>query len=236
LLKEIKQPFFEKYHRYPTEEDAQAIYADFEELLFKSIDHKEYTELTPHTREVIAFIKNDLKMYLTTTSGYPEVAAEKALTQFSLLFKVDAKSAGGKRIKMILNNMHQLGLSLEDSHRTLFITDAERDIASVRAVTEPHLMPWIVAIADYSTHVEIMSTEHANSISAGDFADKRQKAHEKLNSAHIVISHMGELPLAIIAVQRAIQNGCRPATTQSLKLCYPEDEMQEDYRPAVKLR
>jgi hypothetical protein len=157
-------------------------------------------------------------------------AADLAMTQFLRLHQVDASTTSdevvtGKRIDMIIANMHQLKIPLELMYRTVFITDAQSDIASALSPQNPEHTPWIVGIRAYSTHVGIVSNEHGDSIQPEELELKRQKAAANLEKAHLVVNDMSEVPLAMLTIQVAIQNGAMPFKTKKLQLLRPGDEI-----------
>jgi phosphonoacetaldehyde hydrolase len=216
----------EHIRHYPSENDAVILNAEFEEMLFEKIADPEYTELTPHTSEMMQFILSQ-SMQLATTSGYVRKAADLAMTQFHRLHKVNTSTTsdeviGGKRISMVHANMHKLSLPLNQLHKSLFITDAQSDVLSVRNPEDSRQMPWIVGLSGYSAHVGVISNSHANSLSPQELAARRKKAETLLDGAHIVIDDMSSLPLALVAVRKALQAGLMPAETKKLELLYPE--------------
>jgi phosphonoacetaldehyde hydrolase len=212
-----------------TEKLAIEINAEFEKLLLEKIAEPAYTELTPYTSDVIHFL-NALSIKLCTTSGYVRKAADLAMTQFLRLHQVDASTtsdevATGKRIDMIIANMQKLQIPLEQMYKTVFITDAQSDITSALSPHNPEHTPWVVGIRAYSTHVGIVSNEHGNNIQPEELELKRQKAAANLEKAHLVINDMSEVPLAMLTIQIAIENGVRPSQTKKLQLLRPGDEI-----------
>lgn len=226
LLTEIKESWYEKYGCYPNELDAVALNQTFEQALLANIAKPKFTALTPHTKEVIPFIKN-LNMQLATTSGYPRKAADLAMTEFFKHFSPDASTTsdeviGGKRIEMVHACMLKLNKSLDQLHRTFFMTDAQSDVLSIRSASPAAHMPWIVGLANYGAHVGVVSDAQANALAPDELQARRDKSAELLSAAHIVIQDMSELPLAIVAIQKALQAGLRPSTTKKINIVYPE--------------
>jgi phosphonoacetaldehyde hydrolase len=229
LLDEIKEEWFKKYGKCPDENDAITLNAEFEKLLFEKIADPEYTELTPYTSDIIHFIQQSMKF--ASTSGYVRKAADLAMTDFFRFHQVDASTTsneviGGKRIAMILENMRKLNIPLELACRTFFVSDAQRDIQSARSVENLEHMPWLIGIRKYSAHVGVISNEHADLLPPGELELRREKAGELLSDAHIVINDMSEIPLAMVAIRKAVQNGLKPATTKRLELVYPDQALE----------
>ncbi len=218
LLKDIEHEFQQKYQRYPNEKDAEEIFDAFMLMLPDSV--KQRTELTPHTDLALNFIlKHNIKFALT--SGYPRVAADLATAKLRKLFYVDASTTAdevdGSRIAMIRKNNEKLAVQMS---KTILFTDATNDILNVRSATD---QSWVIAVLGSSVCFNINSTEMEKSLCEDTLIVKRGIARQELlkSAPHAVIEDMSHVPMAIVAISAAIDQGLEPASTHKIEIEIP---------------
>lgn len=191
------------------------------------------TELTPFASEFIQFTQQHGIKFAGTT-GYFKKAADKAVKELNGLHSLDALIAADEipnstRSKLLIANMIKLGYLPENMHQVAFFTDAQSDAISVRTPTNPLHTPFIIGVADCSTHNNIVSKSEEQKISLAELLKRREHTTSLLykGGAHLVIPNLSFGPLALVSICRAISKGFLPANLERIELCNPVDETPE---------
>ncbi len=207
---EIRERWKAVKGRYPTQEDVDAMFADFVPAQLDCL--RQYTTLLPGVKEVCLDLqKQGIKLGASTgfTRAMVDILHEDAQKQG---LKLDATVAGdevlhGARPKphMVFRNMDLL--DIDDVKSVVKCDDTTSGVGEAL-----NAGCWGVGLVRYSNYMNINSLEEEKTLSEDEIARRMAHTRRLLEQAgaHYVIDSLVELPAVIDDINARLARGERP--------------------------
>ncbi|MGL5345749.1 MAG: phosphonoacetaldehyde hydrolase [Peptostreptococcaceae bacterium] len=201
-MERIANLWKEKFGQLPNEDDVKALYADFEPMLFETLN--KYSTPVPHVIEVVQNLRNN-GLKIGSTSGYTKemmdiVAPNAAAQGYKPDFVITATEVPQGRPYPWMCYENAKALNVYPMKSMVKVGDTISDIKEgINAGM------WAVGIIKGSSELG-MTQEQVNNMQKEELEAKMEIVKERyLNAgAHFVIDSMGELESALIAIEEQI--------------------------------
>ena len=207
-IEEVATAWEATHGRRVTEQDIDAMFADFQPLQMQCLD--DYADLIPGTLETVAALRKQ-GILIGSTTGYftdamellKAVAAKQGYAPDSSVSSTQVQ-AGRPHPWMVIQNMVNTGVYPPEA--VVKVDDTKPGISEgLNAGT------WTIGLAKTGNEVGL-SLEEVNSLSPEMLEAKVEAAREELarSGAHYVVDSIGEVPPAVEDINVRLSRGERP--------------------------
>jgi len=207
----ISKRWQEVYGRLPSEEDADAMFADFVPMQLDVLP--KYAGLIPGAAQTIDHLRGSLKIKVGSTTGFTremvdvlEAAANRQGAYFDSTVAGDEVSSGARPSPhMVYKNLDLLGVDPIQS--VVKVDDTAGGIGEgVNAGC------WSVGVSRYSNYMDIDSLDHEKTLSQEELQLRniRTKSILQEAGAHYVIDTIRDLPGVIEDIDAKLRRGVSP--------------------------
>ena len=206
-LERVAQAFREKYGREAGEADVQARYADFQRVLFDTLE--DYAEPIPQVVETIAALRRQ-GIKVGSTTGYTDrmmeivipAAARKGYVIDNCVTS-DHLPAGRPAPYMVYRNMIDLAIPSTDS-----VLKYGDTIADIREGVNANV--WTVGVVMGSNELALTQSE-VLAMPAHELEQRKAEVRRRMTEAgaHYVVDTIAELPEVIDCINSRMNNRCQ---------------------------
>ena len=202
-MERIAKIWKEKFGQLPTEEDVNTLYAEFEPMLFETLDN--YSTPVPNLIQVVENLRNN-GLKIGSTSGYTKemmdvVALNAAAQGYAPDYVITASEVPQGRPYPWMCYENAKVLNVYPMKSMVKVGDTISDIKEgINAGM------WAVGIIKGSSELGL-TEEEVNNMPKEELEAKMEvvKARYKETGAHFVIDSMGELEKALIAIEEVME-------------------------------
>ena len=207
-LDPITEQWCEKYGKRPTEDDVEALFADFVPLQVNAI--ADHADIIPGAVEAIAALRAR-GIAIGSTTGYnaemmavlTPLAAKAGYAPDCMVCVSDVKQ-GRPAPDMALEAAKRLGV--DDTARCVKVGDTVADIKEGR-----NAKMWSIGVADHGNEVGLSRAEF-DALAPADVIARRKVAQRRLvdAGAHYVANTIADVPTCIDTINKRLASGERP--------------------------
>lgn len=203
-IERVQQEFLQRYGRPYSEDDVQACYQSFQQILFASL--KNYSVPIPGVVEVISALRRQ-GIKIGSTTGYtkeimdivrPE--AERMKYEVDCCVTPDGLPAGRPAPYMIYKNMTELAVSSVDC-----VLKYGDTLADIREGVNAKV--WTVGVVTGSNELAL-TQEEVSSLPDAELKRRKQQVRGRMYDAgaHYVVDTIAELPAVIAEINQKMKN------------------------------